>query len=242
MSEPANARAWLRSVVSVGGGRGFVIQSRDGQRLVVTAAHCLTRGELYLPPALSSSDTQERTYANLLGLLGAEPTIWAECLFVAVLGSPDGQELYDEAVAYAALVEAAVPLKLGTLSFAPVRLPDGTEIRSISIAESDAWLLALSGHWFSCRVTSRGRSLHISGAAEGIRGGMSGSPIIGPDGRAIGVVCTSGGVVKPGQPDTGDYRERGPNPFLAANLPGWLVRGTRLTYLRRPRLKKAGRP
>jgi hypothetical protein len=64
-------------------------------------------------------------------------------------------------------------------------------------------------------VTSlRGWSLWISDAAEGIRGGMSGSPIVAPNGRAIGVVCTS---------------EDGPNPFLPANLPGWLVRGTRLT-------------
>jgi hypothetical protein len=61
-------------------------------------------------------------------------------------------------------------------------------------------------------VTSRGRALWISHAAEGIRGGMSGSPIVGPDGRAIGVVCTASGVIKPGQPDTDDLREGGPKP------------------------------
>jgi hypothetical protein len=39
----------------------------------------------------------------LLSPLGAEPHVWAECLFVdpvadlAVLGPVDGQELYDEA-------------------------------------------------------------------------------------------------------------------------------------------------
>jgi len=236
MSEPANARAWLRSVVSVSGGRGFVIQSRDGQRLVVTAAHCLTRGELYLPPALSSSDTQERTYANLLGLLGAEQTIWAECLFVdavadiAVLGSPNTQELWEEAAAYEALVGASVPLVPGRLALARERhaLQDGTVIFGQPVAESEAWLLARSGRWFSCRVRVTERAIWISDAAEGIHGGMSGSPIVAPNGRAIGVVCTSDGVVKPGQPNINDHREGGPNPYLSANLPGWLVRRTRL--------------
>jgi len=225
----------LRSVVSVDGGRGFVIKTKDRDRLIITAAHCLLRGKKpSLPPAFSFSYTAERTCAKLLGRLGGNKTISAECLFVdpvadlAVLGSPDGQELYDEAAAYEALVEAAVPLKLGSLSFTPERhtLPDGTEISGGPVAESDAWLLALSGQWFGCRVMSRGRSLWISKAAEGIRGGMSGSPIIAPNGRAIGVLCTSSGVVTPGQqPDTGDHREGGPNPYLPANLPGWLACG-----------------
>jgi hypothetical protein len=49
------------------------------------------------------------------GLLGQEPTAWAECLFadpvgdIAVLGEP---ELIDECDAYKALVEAAVPLSI----------------------------------------------------------------------------------------------------------------------------------
>ena len=226
---------WLQAVVSVDGGRGFVIETKDWDRLVVTAAHRLqSGGEPYLPQPHGMSNLEERTYANLLGPLGGELTVWAECLFVdpvadlAVLGSPDGQELYDEAAAYEALVEAAVPLKLGSLSFTPERhtLPDGTEISGGPVAESDAWPLALSGQWFGCRVMSRGRSLWISKAAEGIRGGMSGSPIIAPNGRAIGVLCTSSGVVTPGQqPDTGDHREGGPNPYLPANLPGWLACG-----------------
>ena len=218
--------AWVRSVVSVDGGRGFVIQTKDKLRLVVTAAHCLLRGgETYLPPPHGGSYTVQRTYANLLGPFGGERTVWAECLFVdpvadlAVLGSPDGQELWNEAAAYDALMEGAVPLALGTLSFTlRETLKDGTEIFGLPFAESEAWLLALSGNWFSCRVMSRGRSLSISDAAEPIRSGMSGSPIVAPDGRAIGVVCISGGV---GNHD--DHRGGGPNPFLPAQLPGWLA-------------------
>ena len=79
---------------------------------------------------------------------------------------------------------------------------------------------ALSGQWLPCRVRVTERAIWISDAAEGIHGGMSGSPIVAPDGRAIGVVCTSGGVVKPGQANTNDHREGEPNPYLSANLPG----------------------
>src|SRR5208282_2594949 len=90
------------------GGRGFVAET-GGQTLIVTAAHCLPN----LPPGMGGGAlTEELTYANILGQLGEEPTAWAECLFVdpvadlAVLGSPDGQELFEEAAAYEALVES----------------------------------------------------------------------------------------------------------------------------------------
>ena len=73
-------------------------------RVVITAAHCLPE----LPPPHRASYTKERTYADFLSPLGQEPTVWAECLFVdpvsdlAVFGSPDNQELSDEADAYEA--------------------------------------------------------------------------------------------------------------------------------------------
>jgi len=215
--------------VAVDGGRGFVIETKD-RSLIVTAAHCLIRdGESYLPPPHGLSYTQERTYANLLGPLDGERNVWAECLFadpvadIAVLGSPDGQVLWDQAEAYDALVDAAVPLKLGALPPFKAQhhtLPDGTEIALEPIAEGAAWLLSLSGQWFACRVTSTGRSLQISDAEEGIRGGMSGSPIVAPDGRAIGIVCLATGSGDDGD----DCREGGPNPFLPASLPGWLLK------------------
>jgi hypothetical protein len=72
------------SVVRVGDGRGFVVEHR-GKRLVLTAAHCLPRdedGNVIMPPPHPWSYLPERTYPKLLGLLGAEPTFWAECLFV----------------------------------------------------------------------------------------------------------------------------------------------------------------
>src|SRR5262245_37917937 len=86
----------IRSVVKVSGGRGFIIENGH-ERLVVTAAHCLP----HFPPPLAITTTEERTYRNLLGPLDAsEPAVWAELLFadpvgdIAVLGSPDNQELW----------------------------------------------------------------------------------------------------------------------------------------------------
>jgi hypothetical protein len=54
--------------------------------------------------------------------------------------------------------------------------------------------------------------LWIEGAAEEIRGGMSGSPILDEEMRAIGVVCVSGAFAG------------GPNPCLVNDLPVWLAR------------------
>lgn len=226
---------WLRSVVSVNGGRGFVIQTRDEQRLVVTTAHCLP----HLPLTHGLSGSNERTYEKLLGPLGGERTVWADCQFVdpvadlAVLGSPDSQALFHEPMAYDELLEETTPLALGTLSFTMREtLKDGTEIFSHPYAESEAWLLALSGNWFPCRVMSRGRSLWISEAAEGVRSGMSGSPIVAWDGRVIGVVCLSAG----NREEDDDRREGGPHPFLCAHLPSWLAGG--LLKLPRRRLRQ----
>ena len=50
------------AIIRVGAGRGFVIEGVRG-RLVITAAHCLPE----LPPAMSFSLLEERTYRNLLG-------------------------------------------------------------------------------------------------------------------------------------------------------------------------------
>jgi len=163
--------------VRVDGGRGFVIEA-ERRRLVITAGHCLPE----LPPASLGSYIEERTYARLIGILGAKPCIWCECLFVdpvsdlAVLGPPDRQELYDEANACDALVDAAVPLALGSLTFARRRIVPkaGAAFYGPPVAESAVWLLSLSGKWFFAQATSHGRSLVFDDATEDIVGGMSG--------------------------------------------------------------------
>jgi hypothetical protein len=144
---------------------------------VLTAAHCLP----FFPPCASFSDLSERTYKNLLGPIGQKRTIWAECLFVdpisdiAVLGSPDNQALSANADAYLKFTEhvSAVTLR---------------DARTAKRGYS------LRGDWFACSVSVQfafdGRSsLWVKESAEGIAGGMSGSPIVA-DGHAIGMVCT----------------------------------------------------
>jgi hypothetical protein len=192
------------AIIKVGDGRGFILATAKSP-VIVTAAHCLP----HVPEVGSFLSAHERTYPNLIGPLAApQPGICAECLFVdpvadiAVLGGPDGQELYDEANAYEEFVEAASTLKGGTM--APGR--------------AEAWLFTLGSLWVRCIVLHRGGPLWISDAAEPIEGGMSGSPILDDAGAAIGIVCCAGGVG--GEPHTGG----GPNPRLADSLPGWLLR------------------
>jgi hypothetical protein len=201
------------TVIRVGDGRGFIIEA-DGQRLVITAAHCLP----HFPPCHGANYLEERTYAKLLGRRDDPlPTVWAECLFVdpiadvAVLGSPDRQDLLEQADDYEALVTVAPALSIDEMAD-PDRL---TEQRG-----EEAWLLSLDGRWTTCSVRVF-RGLWIDHAVDGIRGGMSGSPILNSNGKAIGVVCIGSGT---GTEDTEACAEGGPNPRLTLCLPGWLLR------------------
>jgi hypothetical protein len=91
--------------------------------------------------------------------------VWAECLFadpigdIAVLGSPDGQELNEEAAAYEALTDDAMPLAIAAAA-----------------RDGEVWLLSLGGTWFQCNARHNGGALWIFDAADNIVGGMSGSP------------------------------------------------------------------
>jgi len=120
MPTPENA------VLRVGDGRGFVVERRFGRgtdRIIIAAAHCLPVCRHLRAPVGAATPhparyLKEATYQDLLGPLGAKPTVWAHCLFVdpvadiAVLCQPDNQELCDEAEAYDALIESMQPLRL----------------------------------------------------------------------------------------------------------------------------------
>jgi hypothetical protein len=208
----------------VDGGRGFIIVNRVSHpfpklklknfrprpfvehRVVVTAAHCLPK----LPPAHAGSFLSERTW-NLLGNLdGSKKDIWAECLLVdpvadiAVLGCPDGHVFEDEPEAYFSLTDDAPVLQIG-------------KARSGS-----GWVLSLDGHWI--RTT-----LEVFSGPNGIvlkigptEPGMSGSPVLGDGGRAVGVVAIGSETVSAdGERKQADLS--GPQPMLARNLPGWLL-------------------
>lgn len=197
------------AVITVGHGRGFVVE-RAGERLVITAAHCLPSIPPALPavgfalsPALPAFGLELHTFGPLLACRGEEPRAWAVCRFVdpiagiAVLGSPGNPHADD----YKALTEATTALSFG----GPVRHPVNFW--------AAARLLSLDGRWFSCTIRHFGGPLWITHAAECVRGGMLGSPIVSASGIAVGVVCT-----------TTSPREGGPNARLSDNLPGWLLR------------------
>jgi hypothetical protein len=198
-----------KAILVVGDGRGFVISHRH-QRLIVTAAHCLP----FFPPCHGASYTEERTYPKLLAPLGAQPEVWAECLFadpiadIAVLGSPDNQVFFEEANAYEALVESIEP-------FSIAEAPE----------EGHGWLCSLSGQWFGCAVQYLKHvdgPLWIFNTEQPIQGGMSGSPILSDDRAAIGIVNL--GSVTPKMPDGCEAKYGLPNARLMRDLPGWVLR------------------
>lgn len=204
-----NEPSAINAVVRVGDGRGFVVAQRR-ERIVITAAHCLPN----LPPPHPAMYLCERTYKTLLGPLGAEATVWAECRFadpvadIAILGMPDKQAFYEQADAYEALVAQTTPLaiadapKMGRES---VLL--SAEHGSVTIdtpGKGQAQLLTPHGKWIICPVQRHRSGLSVENGT--LAGGMSGSPILW-DGKAIAVVST----------DT--Y-----NPVLRDCLPAWFFR------------------
>ena len=196
---------WTRAVVRVGDGRGFVA-GNGRKRFVITAAHCLPA----LPPPAGASYIEQRTFSALLGQLGDQPSISAECLFadsiadLAVLGSPDNQGLFDQARAYSELVETVAPLRIGVLE-------RGRQPIFGAPAVSRAWLISLAGEWFRCGVIVHSQALWLENADQDLVGGMSGSPIVSAsDGAAVGILCQATG-----------RRQGGPNPLLSCALPGW---------------------
>ena len=194
------------SVVQVGDGRGFIVEPEDASKQwIITAAHCLPE----LPPAHPMSYTEERTYKGLLGPLGGERTVWAECVFadpvadIAVLVGPDNQALFDEADAFDELIE---------------KCPKVLRAEAPPNAKLRGWLLTLANVWAPCEVELLFTKLSITEAGQGIVGGMSGSPILDEKGGAIGLVSTSGGALNTVH-TKGDME-----PCLSEALPGWLLR------------------
>jgi hypothetical protein len=225
-----------RAVLKVGDGRGFVIEvpapqgAPHKQRVVVTAAHCLP----YMPPAHMASGWNERTYRRLIGPLGGELIATAECLFadpvrdVAVLGPPDTDYMSDfvaacavdlnmfdppvkpdeVAAAHAYLQEAAACEQLiATATTLPIAYP--------VVEKARAWVLSLDGEWVARTVQCFPGSGVLSatlrrGERHNVDSGMSGTPILNDNGKAIGVCSTGSWDVD-----------------LTASLPG--------RFLRRPR-------
>jgi hypothetical protein len=192
------------AVLRVGYGRGFVVDCQGPlgrEPIVITAAHCivdavLANGTQGLPSCHPARYTEDGTYKALLGPLGAEPAVWAACLFVdpiadiAVLGQPDNQVLIDEAAAFDVLMGSTGRLAIAD---APAQSRElvtgfgGYQFENLTSGGGLAWVLSLEGRWLEGLVERRSGCLSFK-PAEFFVGGMSGSPIVDAAGAAIGVV------------------------------------------------------
>jgi hypothetical protein len=186
------------AIITVGDGRGFVVNAgRD--RCIITAAHCLPS----LPLAHLMSQTEERTYTNLVSAIGDNKKITVECLFadpvgdIAILGEPDGESLYDECDRYREFAEAISPIKI-------------RKSRKANSGEK-VWVLDLAGKLLPATVTEvLPRKFLLSGVT--FDGGMSGSPVLSDDGFAVGLAAIS-------EDDERNTDQQ--SIHLPIHLPGW---------------------
>jgi hypothetical protein len=83
MSKGKEIKEAKSAVITVGEGRGFVVNGRayfaDGprDRFIITGAHCLP----FFPPCTSAAYLEEKTYRALLGPIGNEPTVMGRMFF-----------------------------------------------------------------------------------------------------------------------------------------------------------------
>ncbi len=179
-------------------GRGFWVGSPDFA-MIITAAHCLP----HYPPRLGSiSYVSDRTYVDLISSLDGKRKCSAECLFLdpisdlAVFGCPEDElwEGYMEFANESDFLEIA-PLASGETSVR-VMYDDSKSIRRvIGVAPPSRANFYPRNFWIH----------RDEGGENRIKSGMSGSPILTDDGKAVGVLCND------------DF-----GPLLSQCLPQWI--------------------
>jgi hypothetical protein len=124
---------------------------------------------------------------------------------LAVLGRPDNQVLCDQCDAYEAFTDELSPIEIAEPEPLPFA-PDDPFRHLQPTPVQRAWWLRLSDQWAAIRVQAKTRGV-FTVDDEVAESGMSGSPIVNDEGKAVAVVSLGNGF-----------------PRLARELPVWLVR------------------
>lgn len=194
------------AIVRVGDGRGFVVAGKQSC-FVITARHCLRDFPLS-PPGW---DSMTNTCADLLGPLRAARTVAARCVFadpisdLAILGppcqgpSPEGYKRFVE------LTQHVLPFSIGA--------PQTKYFPCFALSNEQ--------HWFGARaqveVTEDGSAVWLFRPMAEITAEMVGSPILGADGSAVGLMSSN-------LFSNFDLEDEGaPNPLLTAHFPAWFL-------------------
>ncbi len=174
-------------LLKVGEGRGFVVADARHEELpplVITAAHCIQE----MPAAHPWRYHDEETFL-LLGPLSGEVGVYATVLFydpiadVAVLGQPDVQMLSEHAEAYEQLLQSYTPLAVTV----PQERGAGV-VYDLKAEPRAVEYKCLQGFWKSPWLQVEGFPFE---------GGMSGSPILDTQGRALALVSAGDDMASP---------------------------------------------
>jgi hypothetical protein len=198
-----------RAIVQVGpNGRGFI----SGPN-VITAASCLP----CFPTPNPFGENKKHTYERLLGPLGGEPSVTADCCFadpvsnVAVLGG--NLDEYENLIKWKWHYEKSA--HYNALPIERPKEPSGPGYET----DQYAWLLTLDGTWAKCFAQTRYDEMWIVTEAQKtfeLDGRMSGSPIVNEEGAAIGIISAP-----LNQDENEDWVSI--HPVLIRALPGWVL-------------------
>lgn len=180
------------------GGRGVLVEGG----FILTAAHCIKctcEGDMVLGDDFTINI---QTYDNSFKIdtFAVEPM-----KDIAVLGSADDQQYYEDAKNFEKFYEKTIPIKMCSDKF-------GIDQEFVS------YIFTHKKSWVKAKTISRITRLEMY-TDELIENGTSGSPIVNANGELIGIMSQS--KIDSREPDTGKYFSFGSHPNLT--LPIWVL-------------------